>query len=34
VHFSRHEKLSAADIAELRKLVDAIDQPRPGKRSR
>lgn len=25
-HFSQHEKLSAKDIAELRKLVDAIDR--------
>ncbi len=25
VHFSEHEKLSAHDLAELRKLVDAID---------
>jgi BlaI family penicillinase repressor len=28
VHFSQHEKLSAKDIAELRKLVDAIDRKR------
>lgn len=26
VHFSQHEKLSAKDVAELRKLVDAIDR--------
>ncbi len=26
VHFSEHEKLSARDVAELRKLVDAIDK--------
>ena len=26
VHFSQHEKLSAKDIAELRKLLDAIDK--------
>ncbi|OOG64967.1 BlaI/MecI/CopY family transcriptional regulator [Rhodanobacter sp. B04] len=25
-HFSQHEKLSAKDIAELRKLIDAIDR--------
>ena len=25
-HFSQHEKLSAKDIAELRKLIDAIEQ--------
>jgi BlaI family transcriptional regulator, penicillinase repressor len=25
-HFSQHEKLSAKDIAELRKLVDAIEK--------
>ena len=25
-HFSQHEKLSAKDIAELRKLIDAIDK--------
>jgi BlaI family transcriptional regulator, penicillinase repressor len=25
-HFSQHEKLSAKDIAELRKLVDAIER--------
>lgn len=25
-HFSQHEKLSAKDVAELRKLVDAIEQ--------
>ena len=25
-HFSEHEKLSARDVAELRKLLDAIDQ--------
>jgi len=25
-HFSQHEKLSARDIAELRKLIDAIEQ--------
>ena len=25
-HFSRHEKLSAKDIAELRALIDAIDR--------
>lgn len=25
-HFSRHEKLSASDIAELRKLVDTIEK--------
>jgi BlaI family penicillinase repressor len=24
-HFSQHEKLSAKDVAELRKLIDAID---------
>ena len=27
-HFSQHEKLSAKDIAELRKLIDAIDKKR------
>ncbi len=26
VHFSRNEKLTAKDIAELRKLIDAIDR--------
>ncbi|HEY1588930.1 MAG TPA: BlaI/MecI/CopY family transcriptional regulator [Rhodanobacter sp.] len=25
-HFSQHEKLSARDIAELRKLIDSIDK--------
>lgn len=25
-HFSQHEKLSAKDMAELRKLIDAIDR--------
>lgn len=25
-HFSQHEKLSAKDLAELRKLIDAIDR--------
>jgi predicted transcriptional regulator len=25
-HFSRHEKLSARDVAELRKLLDAIEK--------
>lgn len=25
-HFSQHEKLSAKDIAELRKLIDSIDK--------
>lgn len=25
-HFSQHEKLSAKDVAELRKLLDAIEQ--------
>lgn len=25
-HFSQHEKLSAKDVAELRKLIDAIDR--------
>jgi BlaI family transcriptional regulator, penicillinase repressor len=25
-HFSQHEKLSAKDLAELRKLIDAIEQ--------
>lgn len=25
-HFSRHEKLSASDVAELRKLVDTIEK--------
>ena len=25
-HFSQHEKLSARDVAELRKLIDAIDR--------
>ena len=25
-HFSQHEKLSAKDVAELRKLIDAIDK--------
>jgi BlaI family transcriptional regulator, penicillinase repressor len=25
-HFSQHEKLSAKDVAELRKLIDAIEQ--------
>ena len=34
VHFSQHEKLSPRDIAELRKLVEAIDKPRAGKRPR
>ena len=26
-HFSRHRKLSADDVAELRRLVDALDMP-------
>jgi predicted transcriptional regulator len=30
VHFSRNEKLSAKDVAELRKLVDLLD--RKGRR--
>lgn len=30
-HFSRHEKLTAKDVAELRKLIDAIDKK--GRRS-
>jgi BlaI family penicillinase repressor len=25
-HFSQHEELSARDIAELRKLIDAIEK--------
>jgi BlaI family transcriptional regulator, penicillinase repressor len=25
-HFSQHEKLSAKDVAELRKLLDSIEQ--------
>jgi predicted transcriptional regulator len=29
-HFSQHEKLTAKDVAELRKLIDAID--RKGRR--
>ncbi|HEV2682172.1 MAG TPA: BlaI/MecI/CopY family transcriptional regulator [Rhodanobacter sp.] len=27
-HFSQHEKLSTKDVAELRKLIDAIEQKR------
>jgi BlaI family penicillinase repressor len=27
-HFSHHEKLSTKDVAELRKLIDAIEQKR------
>lgn len=27
-HFSQHEKLTAKDVAELRKLIDAIDKKR------
>ncbi|WP_458069342.1 BlaI/MecI/CopY family transcriptional regulator [Rhodanobacter sp. BL-MT-08] len=30
-HFSQHEKLTAKDVAELRKLIDAIDKK--GRRS-
>lgn len=33
-HFSEHEKLSAKDITELRKLIDTIDPPPPGKKER
>ncbi|HEX5952589.1 MAG TPA: BlaI/MecI/CopY family transcriptional regulator [Rhodanobacteraceae bacterium] len=29
VHFSRNEKLSAKDVAELRKLVDQLDKKEP-----
>ncbi len=28
-HFSRHEKLTTKDIAELRALIDAIDRKKP-----
>jgi predicted transcriptional regulator len=33
-HFSQHEKLSAKDVAEMRKLIDAIDAPPSDKKAR
>ena len=30
-HFSQHRKLSAADVAELRRLVDSLDDAQEGK---
>lgn len=33
-HFSQHETLSANEIAELRKLIDAIDAPPSDKKAR
>jgi predicted transcriptional regulator len=33
-YFSQHEKLSAGDIDELRKLIDAIDATPPNKKGR
>lgn len=33
-HFSEHEKLSQSDVAELRRLVDAIDEASTKRRER